>query len=160
MAAPQTRLNTVLLTDLQGAADAKSAPRWRRGAAVILDFLLCAIIVGIILGGPQEHVTVTVGHLHLRGSQEGQGLALAWFLYNFAFVALIGATPAKMALRLKVVDAAGAPPDWKKSLIRAMMSLVSAMLGFVGYLWGLWDKEGRTWHDAAADTRVVAARAP
>ena len=85
-------------------------------------------------------------------------LPIAWFIYNFLFLWGMAATPGKKAFRLRVVGEDGAPPDGRRCAVRAAMSLVSAMLALMlGYAWGLWDKKGRTWHDAAAGTRVVAA---
>lgn len=84
---------------------------------------------------------------------------LAWLVYNFVFVWLMAATPGKKAFQLQVIMEDGRPPDWKRSAIRASMSLVSAMLALMlGYAWGLWSKRGQTWHDSAAGTLVISTR--
>ena len=52
-------------------------------------------------------------------------------------------------------DAAnGANPAADKAFLRAFFSLVS-LTGLLGYAWALWEKEGRTWHDIIAQTRVI-----
>lgn len=163
-----------------------AAPIWRRAAAVILDFLVCVLLVGSLTGRPDRNEVVTVtpaGGVHItdkdgseikidgsnitvggpgiagarRSSRAGASSGLGWFLYNFFFVSLLGATPGKKALGLRVIVADGAPVDWKHSMARAAMAVVSALALGIGYLWGLFDKNGRTWHDLASGTRVVSA---
>jgi len=83
---------------------------------------------------------------------------LGWVAYNFLFLWLLsGATPGKKLLKLRVVSVDGAALDWRRSILRALMSLVSGSLLMLGYLWAFWDSQRRTWHDAAAGTRVVSA---
>ena len=80
---------------------------------------------------------------------------LLWALYGAVMIWRFGATPGKMILKLKVTDAAtGANPAADKAFLRAFFSLVS-LTGLLGYAWALWEKEGRTWHDIIAQTRVI-----
>ncbi|OGS07573.1 MAG: hypothetical protein A2270_09945 [Elusimicrobia bacterium RIFOXYA12_FULL_51_18] len=80
---------------------------------------------------------------------------LLWALYGAVMVWRFGATPGKMILKLKVVDAAtGVNTAADKAFLRAFFSLVS-LTGLLGYAWALWEKEGRTWHDIIAQTRVI-----
>jgi uncharacterized RDD family membrane protein YckC len=38
------------------------------------------------------------------------------------------------------------------------MSIVSAVVFLLGYLWMIWDSEKQTWHDKVAGSVVVPAR--
>jgi uncharacterized RDD family membrane protein YckC len=43
-----------------------------------------------------------------------------------------------------------------RAVIRALVrAFASGAVFYLGYLWMLWDDQRRTWHDMAADTRVV-----
>lgn len=92
----------------------------------------------------------------LTGSGEKNTLKmLLWTLYCALLVWRFGATPGKMLLKLTVVDAStGEKPAADKAFLRAFFSLVSLAVLLLGYVWALWDKESRTWHDLAAGTRV------
>ena len=80
------------------------------------------------------------------------GLLLPW-LWNS-----LGWSPAKRIIGLRIVDAAGNPPGWRRGLGRTAASFVSSIaLGF-GYLAAAWHPEKRTWHDRMAGTWVVDVR--
>ena len=93
-----------------------------------------------------------------EAKERGRGIPvtmLLWALYGAVMIWRFGATPGKMILKLKVTDAAtGANPAADKAFLRAFFSLVS-LTGLLGYAWALWEKEGRTWHDIIAQTRVI-----
>ena len=46
---------------------------------------------------------------------------------------------------------------YARAFVRALMSSLSAIPFFLGYLWMLWDPRKRTWHDIVADSLVVRA---
>ncbi len=80
------------------------------------------------------------------------GLLLPW-LWNS-----LGWSPAKRIIGLRIVDAAGNPPGWRRGLGRTAASFLSGIaLGF-GYLAAAWHPEKRTWHDRMAGTWVVDVR--
>ena len=81
---------------------------------------------------------------------------------------LLGRSLGKRLLRLAVIRALprqnGAlsaqeaklmRPGWRWGFLRMVVGLVGLSLLGLGYLWALWDKDGRTWHDMAAGTAVV-----
>jgi uncharacterized RDD family membrane protein YckC len=66
------------------------------------------------------------------------------------------ATPGKMWLRLRIVDAAtGADAPFPRLVIRYLGYLLSALPLGLGFLWMLWDARRQTWHDKLARTVVV-----
>ncbi len=87
----------------------------------------------------------------------GWGFALAWFIYQAAFLKRMGATPGKRLLKLKVVSLDGGPLDKGQRSTRAAVSLLSGYAGGFGYLWALFEPQRRGWHDLMAGTRVVDA---
>jgi uncharacterized RDD family membrane protein YckC len=66
------------------------------------------------------------------------------------------ATPGKMVLGLRIVDAAtGGTPTIGRLTLRYVGYLVSALPLGLGYLWALWDRQRQGWHDKMAGTLVV-----
>ncbi len=77
-----------------------------------------------------------------------------WWVWN-----TVGWSPGKRAVGLRIVNSDGAAPGLESGFRRAVMSLVSELLLFAGYLWALRDARNQTWHDKAGGTFVVVAPA-
>jgi uncharacterized RDD family membrane protein YckC len=83
---------------------------------------------------------------------------LASMVYNVVFLKRFGATPGKMALRLKVVRADGSPLTTGRAFGRFFGDMLSGMVMCVGYLLVAFDEvEKRALHDHLCDTRVIRA---
>jgi uncharacterized RDD family membrane protein YckC len=66
------------------------------------------------------------------------------------------ATPGKMWLRLRIVDAAtGGDAPFPRLVLRYVGYLLSALPLGLGFLWMLWDPRRQTWHDKLARTVVL-----
>jgi len=90
----------------------------------------------------------------------GRGWDLLAFLALAAavigFWRYCGATPGKIALGLKVVDAAsGAPPSLARLVLRFFAYFVSALPLYLGFLWAAFDRRKQGWHDKIARTIVI-----
>ncbi len=110
---------------------------WIRLAAAIIDLLVVAFISVIV----------------------PFGIVLFW-LYYWLFTGLKGQTLGKMALGIKVVNAAGSVPGLGCAALREVLGkIVSAIALWLGFLWVIWDKQKQGWHDKIASTYVVSARA-
>ncbi len=67
-----------------------------------------------------------------------------------------GATPGKLALALKVVDASsGGPPSTGRLALRFLGYFVSALPLTLGFLWIAVDRRKQGWHDKIAKTVVI-----
>ncbi|MEZ5534605.1 MAG: RDD family protein [Thiolinea sp.] len=89
------------------------------------------------------------------------------FLINYLlpFVLVIGfwtykaATPGKMAVGIKLIDAnTGGSPSLGQYIGRYFAYILSAIPLFMGYFWVIWDKKKQGWHDKLAKTLVVRSR--
>lgn len=82
---------------------------------------------------------------------------LFWLLYSVLFLKLWGTTPGGRIMKLRVVgcDREDEPLQWKHVLTRSLLTLVSASAAGLGFLWALWDKDKKGWHDRLANTKVV-----
>ncbi|MBI3547870.1 MAG: RDD family protein [Elusimicrobia bacterium] len=87
-----------------------------------------------------------------RHAKRNLWFPLFWIVYNTLFITVFASTPGKKAMKLRVVS--DAAMDSKRSFARALSSLLSGYILFLGYLWAIWDKERRTWHDHIVGTRV------
>lgn len=66
------------------------------------------------------------------------------------------ATPGKIMLKMKVVDAkTGLPPSTWQLLIRYFGYILSALIFLLGFFWTGWDKKKQAWHDKIAGTMVI-----
>jgi uncharacterized RDD family membrane protein YckC len=101
----------------------------------------------------------------LRGGPPGERYPTlaAEVLLNLIFGLLVllfwvsrQATPGKLALRLRIVDArTGGHAPCGRLVLRYAGYLVSALPLGLGYLWMLWDRRRQTWQDKLGETLVV-----
>jgi uncharacterized RDD family membrane protein YckC len=75
--------------------------------------------------------------------------------YYIFFWTLIGKTPGKILLGLRVVSRSGRPVTFWQALRRYVGYFLSAIALYIGYIWILLDNRRQGWHDKLADTFVV-----
>ena len=76
-------------------------------------------------------------------------------VYSALFHGMGGRTPGKRLFGIRLVDGTGRPPSLARSLIRAILSLVSVGALGLGYLLALFTRRRRALHDALSGTYVV-----
>ena len=82
-----------------------------------------------------------------------------YWLYHWLFIGLKGQTLGKMAVGIKVVNAAGAVPGLGRAALREIPGkILSSIAIYLGFLWVAWDKRKQGWHDKIAGTYVVKSR--
>lgn len=79
--------------------------------------------------------------------------------YSTYFVGSFGATPGKMACRLRVVRPDGAKVTYPRALGRHFAEILSSLTLGVGYIMAAFDEEKRALHDRVCDTRVIRLNA-
>ena len=84
-------------------------------------------------------------------------LAVLLFIpaYFVLFWVLVGATPGKHILGLKVMRAGSQRLSWARAIVRFFGYWLSALPLFLGFLWVLLDARRQGWHDKLAGTIVV-----
>ncbi len=115
-----------------------SLPRvgfWLRFVATVLDLLL----VGTI------SVWMRLPPLFL----------ILWAIYHIAMWTWRGTTIGGIVMGIKIVRTDGRPLDFSVALIRALSSIFSAMVLFLGFFWAGWSREKQSWHDKIAGSIVV-----
>jgi uncharacterized RDD family membrane protein YckC len=129
-----------------GVLSGARAGFWRRFAGALVDGIVVGIAGGIIRG------------IANTGTGAGSGLGLVVSaVYFTAFIGTDrGQTLGQMALGIRVVGLdTGSSIGYGRAFLRWLVSLVSAAVILLGYLWMLWDKEKQCWHDKAANDVVV-----
>jgi uncharacterized RDD family membrane protein YckC len=133
-------------TDTTSTLTKARAGFWRRFAAAFIDGIVVSVISGILrllLDNVGEALSVLVG-----------------FAYYTYFHGSTGQTPGDAALSIRVVDLdGGGPIGYGRAFVRCLVSIVSALVFFLGYLWMIWDRpEKQCWHDKAANCVVIPTR--
>jgi uncharacterized RDD family membrane protein YckC len=131
---------------------------WRRLGAALIDTLVILIVFSV-------PVSLYYGDSYW-GSEGFAGILD--FLVTFVLPIVISlwmwirfaATPGKMALNLKIVNAhTGENMTTGQAIIRYLGYIVSALPLGLGFLWIAFDQRKRRWHDMMAGT-VVIKQAP
>ena len=133
-----------------------------RIAAFVADFVVVFLPIAALVVSPFRRHAVDA---QIMGNEEawltatistGVAALIAFILYQTVFVALFGATPGKMALRLKVV------PVWEKRKIRSLEAFLRsiawclevALLG-APFIAVFSNEKRRPLHDRVAETIVI-----
>ena len=130
---------------------------WKRLVAAILDSLILLVVIVPAL-------IAIYGREYLAQVQQG-GFAGFWdFLLQVVLPAVAailfwkyrGATPGKMAISAKIVDAntGGAPPTGRL-VLRYVAYLASILPLFLGFIWIAIDRRKQGFHDKIAGTVVI-----
>jgi len=137
---------------------------WRRAAAFMIDgflyqvgcMLLATAITMLIAFMPEQLARPLQPNNAKVGSwiQWGWLTVVPFLVFSLPLRVWGGQTVGKKILGIKVVDNLGNALSWGKCVGRPMLYLLS-MMGLLGFLWSLWDREKRCWHDFIARTHVV-----
>ncbi|MFO0597902.1 MAG: RDD family protein [Myxococcaceae bacterium] len=139
---------------------AEPAALWRRLGAWLTDLLFISVMVlGLLVVATQVIAPKNLTPLQQLVSIALPGAALA-VLISFVYTALFaflwqGRTPGRRMMGIYLVDARGHAPAPLRSLIRALLSLVSFALFLSGFWLALFDRHGQTLHDKLTRTFVV-----
>ncbi|HWM41669.1 MAG TPA: RDD family protein [Burkholderiales bacterium] len=126
---------------------------WQRAAALVIDWLIVTVIAVpiMVVGFGIREVSLDLAE-H------------SWDLLSFVLIAVTvigfwrycGATPGKIALGVKIVDAqTGEPPTLGRLALRFVGYFVSAFPLVLGFLWAAVDRRKQGWHDKIARTIVI-----
>jgi uncharacterized RDD family membrane protein YckC len=131
-----------------------------RLVAFVVDLLAIAVIFAVV-GGTLALISYLVGGLHPKWLVEtllGSGLALIALTYLVFFWSGAGRTPGMHLMHVRVHDRAGRPPSVPRSLVRAVVTWLSIVPLFLGFVTVLFDARRRGVPDLVAGTEVVYER--
>ena len=131
---------------------------WARVGASLIDTLILMAII-------TPTMVAIYGWGYFQSTQLSQGSAHLFMNWVFPIIAIIAfwiykqATPGKMAIDAKIVDAkTGGKPSVMQYVIRYIGYFISVIPLGLGILWVGWDKKKQGWHDKLAGTVVVSPK--
>ena len=132
---------------------------WIRFGAQIVDTIILYIVnttIFVAFGMPLFGAPVP-NALGLYGLLVLLQYAIA-ISYETFFIGKFGATPGKMACKIKVVNPDGGRVSYLKALGRVFGKFLSGLILCIGYLMVGFDDEKRALHDRICNTRVILNR--
>ena len=131
---------------------------WIRFAALFVD--------GLILGAANFVFQIPIAFL-APAAEENPAALLVYMpimmllqmaipaAYDIFFVGKYGATPGKMACRIKIVESEGGPVTYPRAIGRHFAKYISMFTLYIGFIMAAFDEQKRTLHDRICDTRVI-----
>lgn len=125
----------------------------RRLAALLYDIV---VLVAVLFAATVVLLPLNDG----EAFRPNHGLYSAYLLMvSFAFFGWFwthgGQTLGMRAWKIRLCTTAGNSISWGQASIRFVCGLISFGLVGLGFLWILFDSQGRSWHDFASGSRVV-----
>jgi uncharacterized RDD family membrane protein YckC len=126
---------------------------WQRAAAFLIDWLIV-----VVISVPVIVLAFGAGYFSLEPA------ARAWDLVTMlvlgaaviGFWRTCGATPGKLAMNIRIVDArTGELPSTGRLVVRLACYFVSAAVLYLGFFWIAVDRRKQGWHDKIAGTVVI-----
>jgi len=128
---------------------------WMRVFASIIDTLILVVFIGLI-------AFAVYGMQYLRLSSDGKtvmfDLLVQWLLPALAVIVFWryrGATPGKMLISAKIVDAETLGTPSTGQLIGRYFAYIVSCIFMLGFIWVAFDKRKQGWHDKLAGTVVI-----
>ncbi|BAO45128.1 RDD family protein [Thiolapillus brandeum] len=133
---------------------------FRRLAAIIYDAVLVLALMAAAFTIVYLPLAKGLGWTDINQYPLYKHLLTAWMLavgigFHLWFWTHGGQTLGMRAWRMRLFSADGAKVSLKQALIRYAVAIVSLAAAGLGFLWILWDKDKRAWHDMASGTRLV-----
>ncbi|MBX3013609.1 MAG: RDD family protein [Caldilineaceae bacterium] len=123
---------------------------------ILILGVLYFLLIGLLIGSRQSNSAALINCLWWPL------LILVEFFYLIQPTAQTGQTFGKRMAGIRVVERNGNPPGMGRALLRYLIGFGAEallmnvlLLGLVGFLWPLWDKQKQAWHDKIAGTFVV-----
>ncbi len=135
------------------SSSAEYAGFWQRFAAFVIDWLIVSVI-----SVPLMALFLGAGFFSLEAAAGAWDLATALVVAVavIGFWRYCGATPGKIAMDVRIVDAkTGGRPATARLVVRFLCYFVSAAPLCLGFIWIAIDRRKQGWHDKIAGTVVV-----
>ncbi|WP_455757626.1 RDD family protein [Sulfurimonas sp.] len=137
--------------------DITLAPIKKRATALFIDELLLSFLLIIALWDSFSAATTTEEIINITNAFVLEYMALK-IIYQTFFVMQYGASLGKIVMKIRVIEINTLQtPNVIVALNRAIFRVISEMLFYLGFIWGMMDPSRQTWHDKTAKTLVVDA---
>ena len=127
----------------------------KRAMAFFIDEMLLSFLFIIALWESFASARNTEEIINLTNSFVLEYMALK-IIYQTFFVFQYGASIGKIIMKIRIIEIKTLQnPNIVVSLNRAIFRVISEMLFYLGFLWGMMDPSRQTWHDKTAKTLVT-----
>lgn len=140
------------------APSSSNAGLGRRLASLLYEGLVLFAVLLIGFWLPQA--LLAGNGIQFNGKQLWLHVFLLLMVYCVWFWINGGQTLPMKTWRLRIVDAGGGAARPSQALLRYVASWPSLLLGGIGILWALFDKDRQFLHDRIAGTRIIQEAAP
>ncbi len=129
----------------------------KRAVAFFIDEMLLSFLLIIAMSDSFSKAQTVEDIIILTNTYVMQYIIMK-IVYQTFFVMQYGATLGKLAMKIRVIDIRTLDnPNFAVSLNRAVFRIISEMIFYLGFLWGMFDLQRQTWHDKTAKTLVIDA---
>ena len=129
----------------------------KRSFAFFIDEMLLSFLLVIAMSDSFANAATVEDIILLTNAYVMQYIMMK-IVYQTFFVMQYGATLGKLAVKIRIIEIATlSNPTFVVSLNRAIFRIISEMLFYLGFLWGIMDPARQTWHDKTAKTLVIDA---
>ena len=125
----------------------------RRIGAMLYDLLLLLSILIIISSIAVILFNLTPEHPFFFIYQAFI-LIISFFFYTWFWIHG-GQTLGMKTWKFRITCADGSNVNWKTATIRFSVAILSWLPLGLGYIWSMFDKQKRTWHDIVSNTQLV-----
>ncbi|HIP21199.1 MAG TPA: RDD family protein [Sulfurimonas sp.] len=129
----------------------------KRAVAFFIDEMLLSFLLIIALwdsfvqAGSTQEIIILTNSFVLE-------FMMMKIIYQAFFVMQYGATVGKLVMKIRVIEIKTlSNPNVLVALNRAIIRVISEMLLYLGFLWGVLNPARQTWHDLSSKTLVVNA---
>ena len=125
--------------------------------AFFIDEMLLSFLLMFALWDSFAQATNVEEVINLTNTFVLEYMALK-IIYQAFFTMQYGASLGKIVMKIRVIEIRTLQnPNVLCALNRAIFRIISEMLFYLGFLWGLLDPARQTWHDKTAQTLVINA---
>ena len=129
----------------------------KRAVAFLIDEMLLSLLLVIAMSDSFSNAK-NIEEIILLTNQVMFEYLLIKIIYQTFFVMQYGATIGKIIMKIRVVEIRTLQnPTFLCALNRAIFRIISEMIFYLGFLWGVMDPSRQTWHDKTAKTLVINA---
>ena len=127
----------------------------KRSMAFFVDEMLLSLLLILGLGDSFLEAKTLEEMILLTNKFFLEYMAIK-IMYQAFFIMQYGATLGKLLVKIRVVEIKTLQkPNVIVALNRSIIRVISEMLFYLGFLWGVLDPSRQAWHDKSAKTLVV-----
>ena len=129
----------------------------KRALAFFIDEILLSIVFTVIIWNYVTQATGIEQMIDLTNSFVLEYMAIK-IVYQTFFVTMYGASIGKIVAKIRVIEIETLDkPRLVVSFNRAVFRVISEMIFYLGFLWGILNPSRQAWHDLTAKTLVIDA---